>query len=61
MEWTDIRLTVAKADADNAEAVATLIKDSVGILQICSKVWVNGLMLDFNLSSEDSFQKPEGE
>ena len=23
MEWTDIRLTVAKADADNAEAVAT--------------------------------------
>ena len=22
MEWTDIRLTVAKADADNAEAVA---------------------------------------
>ena len=25
MEWTDIRLTVAKADAENAEAVATLI------------------------------------
>ena len=25
MEWTDIRLTVAKADADNAEAVATMI------------------------------------
>ena len=24
MEWTDIRLTVAKADADNAEAVATM-------------------------------------
>ena len=23
MEWTDIRLTVAKADAENAEAVAT--------------------------------------
>ena len=27
MEWTDIRLTVAKADADNAEAVATLIAE----------------------------------
>ena len=25
MEWTDIRLTVAKSDADNAEAVATMI------------------------------------
>ena len=27
MEWTDIRLTVAKADADNAEAVATMIAE----------------------------------
>ena len=27
MEWTDIRLTVAKADAENAEAVATLIAE----------------------------------
>ena len=27
MEWTDIQLTVSKADADNAEAVATLIAD----------------------------------
>ena len=26
MEWTDIRLTVAKSDADNAEAVATISK-----------------------------------
>ena len=27
MEWTDIRLTVAKSDADNAEAVATMIAE----------------------------------
>ena len=27
MEWTDIRLTVAKADADSAEAVATMIAE----------------------------------
>ena len=27
MEWTDIRLTVAKADAENAEAVATMIAE----------------------------------
>lgn len=27
MEWTDIRLTVAKADADTAEAIATLIAE----------------------------------
>ena len=27
MEWTDIRLTVAQADAEAAEAVATLIAD----------------------------------
>lgn len=27
MEWTDIRLTVAKADAENAEAVAALIAE----------------------------------
>ena len=27
MEWTDIRLTVAKAEADNAEAVATMIAE----------------------------------
>lgn len=27
MEWTDIRLTVAKADAEQAEAVATLIAE----------------------------------
>ena len=27
MEWTDIRLTVAKTDADNAEAVATMIAE----------------------------------
>ena len=27
MEWTDIRLTLAKADADNAEAVATMIAE----------------------------------
>ena len=27
MEWTDIRLTVAKAAAENAEAVATLIAE----------------------------------
>ncbi len=27
MEWTDIRLTVAKADAENAEAVATLLAE----------------------------------
>ena len=27
MEWTDIRLTVAKAEAENAEAVATLIAE----------------------------------
>ena len=27
MEWPDIRLTVAKADADNADAVATLIAE----------------------------------
>ena len=26
MEWTDIRLTVAKADADNAEAVARFVE-----------------------------------
>ena len=31
MEWTDIRLTVAKADADNAEAVATMIAEGVDI------------------------------
>ena len=33
MEWTDIRLTVAKADADNAEAVATMIAE--GGIYIC--------------------------
>ena len=27
MEWTDIRLTVAKSDANNAEAVATMIAE----------------------------------
>ena len=27
MEWTDIRLTVAKSDADNAEAVAPMIAE----------------------------------
>lgn len=27
MEWTDIRLTVAKSDAENAEAVATMIAE----------------------------------
>ena len=27
MEWTDIRLTVAKSDADNAEAVATMVAE----------------------------------
>ena len=27
MEWTDIRLTVAKRDADTAEAIATMIAD----------------------------------
>ena len=31
MEWTDIRLTVAKADAENAEAVATLIAEKLGV------------------------------
>ena len=28
MEWTDIRLTVAKADAEAAEAAAMMISDS---------------------------------
>ena len=27
MEWTDIRLTVSKADAEAAEAVATMIAE----------------------------------
>ena len=34
MEWTDIRLTVAKADADNAEAVATMIAEAASISRI---------------------------
>ena len=27
MEWTDIRLTVAKADAETAEAIATMVSN----------------------------------
>ena len=31
MEWTDIRLTVSKADAEAAEAVATMIAEGAFI------------------------------
>ena len=39
MEWTDIRLTVAKADAENAEAVATLIAEGGIYIEDYSSRW----------------------
>ena len=34
MEWTDISITVAKRDADTAEAIATMVANAASILKI---------------------------
>ena len=58
MEWTDIRLTVAKADAENAEAVATLIAEGGIYIEDYSDIEQVAEIAHVDLIEQELLDKP---